>query len=102
MIKNWMVYLLKYTNDGNNVYMGSTSKSLDQCLEQHKDRAKKGEETILYSRMRETGVDKWWIVAFLTFPCDEKTIRETCDRWVGQTGSIHVGCKKPLEGDKTR
>ena len=47
MIKNRTVYVLRYVNDGDDVYMGSTSKPLNQILEQHKDRGKKGEKTIL-------------------------------------------------------
>ena len=97
MIKNRTVYALKHTNDGDDIYMGSTSKPLEQCLDKHKNGAKKGEVSRLYNHMRETGVDKWWIVTFLCFSCTKNTIRETCDIWVDRTGSIHVSNKEPLQ-----
>ena len=63
------IYTMRYTFEHNDeIYMGWTSDPIDQVLEDHKRRAKEGEETLMYSRMRATGVDKWYIVSFGSGP----------------------------------
>ena len=87
-VKPRTVYLLKRTDkpdDGTNIYVGSTSMTLTKRLVLHRSRAntlKKGyEDTKLYVRMREVGVDNWEVLPLLVLTCDKKSIRGFEKEW---------------------
>ena len=78
-IKQRTVYLLQRTDkiyDGTDIYVGSTSTSLRERLRKLRDRSKleKYENTKLYKKMCEVGVDSWKIISLLSIECDKKTI----------------------------
>lgn len=72
-IKPRTVYLLKRTDkpdDGTEIYVGSTSKTLKQRLKDHRgetQRKRKVNKSKLYTRMLEVGVNNWEIVLLLSF-----------------------------------
>ena len=83
-IKNRTVYMLcradKTEDDGNYVYVGSTSQPLCQRLRTHTHRAGNPSQyyggSKLYERMREIRVQKCEIVPLLTFACTRAQICE--------------------------
>ena len=82
---------MRYTFEHNDeIYMGWTSDLLDRVLEDHKRRAKAGEMTLLYSRMRVTGVDKWYIIVFNSWPTSVGCICSWYDWWLKDSGCIPV------------
>ena len=88
-IKPRIVYLLRRTDkedDGKDIYVGSTSKTLKERLKDHRgetQRKGKVNKSKLYTRMVEIGVNNWEVVPLLSFTCDKKTIlkfeREWCE-----------------------
>ena len=91
-IKNRTVCMLcradKTGDDGEDVYVGSTSLPLGKRFESHKQdarnpfRLKHYGDSKLYRRMRDVGVQHWKIIPLLTFPCDRKTICEFEREWI--------------------
>ena len=78
-IKERVVYLLQRTDkiyDGTDIYVGSTSLSLERRLQFHRSRSKleKYGNTKLYKKMCEVGLNNWEMISILSFTCDKKTI----------------------------
>ena len=86
-IKPRIVYVLTRTNkaddDDTDIYVGSTSRSLNDRLCCHRcDATRVGNENNkLYSRMRAVGLQNWEIISLLSRTCDIKTIRELERKW---------------------
>ena len=84
-IKQRFVYVLTRTNkaddDETDVYVGSTSLSLRQRLQIHRC-VSKSNNSKLYERMREVGINNWEIIPLLQRTCDKKTIWELERKWV--------------------
>ena len=84
-VKLRTVYCLsKKVPDGNyDVYVGSTSVSLEERQRRHIRRAKdqQYENTKLYKRMRDVGSDKWKIVPLFTTECTAEEIRKKERTW---------------------
>ena len=87
-IKQRIVYVLtrknKSDDDDTDIYVGSTSRSLEQRLCCHRcDAIRPGNENNrLYKRMREVGLENWEIFPLLSRACGIKTIREVERKWV--------------------
>ena len=87
-IKKRTVYMLRRTDGGNDIYIGSTSQPLKGRYMRHMYRAKNfikhgcSKDTRLYTRMNEVGLDNWRISPLLSRMCDIKTIREEEKEWV--------------------
>ena len=85
--KQRIVYVLTRTNkaddDDTDIYVGSTSKSLNDRLCGHRrDAIRAGNENNkLYKRMRTVGIQNWEITPLLSRTCDLKTIRELERKW---------------------
>ena len=81
-IKERTVYMLcredKDEDNGKDVYVGSTSKTVKERLRCHiKDaQIQRNVNNRLYKRMKEVGLQNWKMVPLLTFACDKKTIFE--------------------------
>ena len=79
-IKPWIVCVLTRTNkaddDDSDLYMGSTSRSLEIRLRGHWNDAQRSgnESNHLYKRMREVGLQNWEVLLLLSRVCDKKTI----------------------------
>ena len=85
-IKQRVVYLLRRTDkddDGTDVYVGSTSKTLRERLWDHRGEATRtgNENNRLYTKMREVGLGNWEMIPLLSFTCDKKTIMEFEKEW---------------------
>ena len=90
-IKNRTVYMLcrkDKSEDGTDIYIGSTSKTLEKRLSGHRSDAQslKNGGSRVYKRMREIGLQNWKMVPLLTFSCDKKTIFEFEKQWIGLIG----------------
>ena len=87
-IKERTVYMLRWADGGNGIYVGSTSQALKERLREHKkdagnpSRLKYYGSSKLYQKMREVGVQHWEIVPLLTFACDQNTIFEFEREWI--------------------
>ena len=84
--KQRIVYVLTRTNkaddDDTDIYIGSTSQSLNDRLGQHRYKADViKENSKLYERMREVGTSNFEILPLLSRTCDIKTIRELERKW---------------------
>ena len=75
--------LTKRVPDENfDVYVGSTSMSLEERLRIHVMEVRRGcRKSKLYERMREVGFGKWKIVPLLTLGCTEEEIRTFERKW---------------------
>ena len=63
----YSIYTMRCTFEHNNeIYMGWSSGPLDQVLEGHKRRAKAGVKTLMYGRMRNTNLNGWKIILFMS------------------------------------
>ena len=83
-IKPRIVYKLVRTDkpeDGTDVYVGSTSKSLKLRLQQHRKDSKRCKNK-LYTRIKEVGVDNWGILPLLIHVCNQEEIREFERCWI--------------------
>ena len=83
-IKPRVVYKLVRTDkpeDGTDVYVGSTSKTLKNRLKDHRHDAGRCNSK-LYKRMFEMGIDNWKILPLLVHICDRKTIQEFERNWI--------------------
>ena len=90
-IRDRTVYMLYHT-DCTDVYIGSTSQTLEERLRCHKNAGdpsmlKWYGSSKLYEKMRAVGVQHWRIVPLLTFACDQKTIFEFEWEWVKAAGA---------------
>ena len=84
-IKNRTVYVLCRTDkseDGSDLYIGSTSRSLKERLRCHKKGAErlKYRNIRLYKRMNDS--ENWKIIPLVTFACGQKTIFEFERDWI--------------------
>ena len=76
------------TEDGTDIYIGSTSQRLERRLCRHRYRAKNfleqgySENNRLYKQMNDVGIKKWQVIPLLTFAWDQKTIYEFEKSWV--------------------
>ena len=95
-IKNQTVYMLcrkDKKEDGTDIYIGSTSRPLEERFREHKKRARKfkmfgyNEDNKLSTRMNDVGLMNWKMVPLLTFACDQKTIFEFEKKWIDLMGS---------------
>ena len=96
-IKQRIVYVLtrkdKADDDDTDIYVGSTSQSLEKRLSQHKDTAKNfmkrgcSENNRLFVRMNEIGLDNWEVSPLALRTCDIKTIREVERKWIRVLGA---------------
>ena len=79
------VYLLhsKGSEFGKNMYVGSTSQSIEKQLSEHRGHAKqkRNENRKLYRRMLEVGLENWEIVPLLTLKCSRDEIRAFEREW---------------------
>ena len=88
-VKERTVYVLTRKNkadgDDSDIYVGSTSRSLEQRLCCRRcDAIRPGNENNrLYKRMREVGLENWEILPLLSRTCGIKTIREVERKWLG-------------------
>ena len=87
-IKKQTVYMLRRTDGGNEVYIGSTSMPLKKRYMKHIYMAKNfmdrgcSKDNRLYTRMNEVGLGNWRISPLLSRVCDIKTIRECEQVWI--------------------
>ena len=106
-IKNQTVYMLCRTDGGNDIYVGSTARSLPKRLADHKydagdpSRLKWYGGSRLYKKMREVGVHNWKIVPLVTFACDRDTIVGFEKQWVEATGA-NLNTFSPVNDDVDR
>ena len=102
-IKNRTVYMLcrkgKTGEDGVDLYIGSTSRSLKERLVEHRYCAKNNGCSKLHKRMGEVGLQNWKIVPLITFACDKKTIFEFEKQWVNSTGA-NLNTRSPVTDRK--
>ena len=74
--KNGKIYTIRNRNDNSLIYVGSTVQPLYKRWDQHK-RTLKNEKTnniLLYSKIQEFGIEKFYIELFENFNCNSKKI----------------------------
>ena len=87
-IKKRIVYMLRRTDGGNEIYIGSTSIPLKKRYMVHMYNAKNfirrgySGNNRLYARMNEIGLGNWRISPLVSRMCDMKTIREVEKNWI--------------------
>ena len=84
-VKSRTVYCLtkKIPDETYDVYVGSTSMSLEKRLSLHKSNAKQKqkENFKIYQRMSKVGLNNWKIVPLLAMECTRDEIRKFERRW---------------------
>jgi hypothetical protein len=74
--KNGKIYTIRFYDDNNLIYVGSTIQSLYKRFADHKKNANyeksKGYNMLLYRKMRETNIEDWYIELYENVPCDNK------------------------------
>ena len=90
-IKQRIVYVLTRKNkadDDTNLYVGSTSQTLEQRLSKHRSYARNfigrgcRKDNRLFKRMNEVGLWNWKIIPLISRTCDIKEIREVERKWI--------------------
>lgn len=95
-VKYRIVYVLARTNkaddDDTDVYVGSTSQSLEQRLRIHRHDAKRpgNKNNRLYVRMNEVGIENWEILPLLGRTCDKKQAYELEKNGLGSSAPISI------------
>lgn len=77
--KNGKIYTIRYKNDDNLIYVGSTCLQLHKRFYTHKNRCfnerDKEYNKILYKKIRETNnINDWYIELFENFPTENKEL----------------------------
>ena len=77
--KNGKIYTIRYKNDDNLIYVGSTCLQLHKRFYNHKNRCfnerDKEYNKILYKKIRETNnINDWYIELFENFPTENKEL----------------------------
>ena len=74
--KNGKIYTIRFYDDNNLIYVGSTIQSLYKRFADHKKNASyekcKGYNMLIYQKMRETNIEDWYIELYENVPCDNK------------------------------
>ena len=70
------IYTIRYINDDNLIYVGSTIETLSQRLARHKsvchNEKEKGYTMVLYQTIREKGWENFYLELYELFPCNSK------------------------------
>ncbi len=71
---NGKIYTIRYRDDNNLIYVGSTVQPLYKRWNQHKRRYKKEKynNTLLYIKMNEMGIEKFYIELYEMYKCNTK------------------------------
>ena len=74
--KSRKIYTIRYKNDDNLIYVGSTVQPLYKRLTDHKiktsNKKRNGYNMLLYQKMRETDFNDWYIELYEDFPKERK------------------------------
>ena len=74
--KNGRIYTIRFYDDNNLIYVGSTIQSSYKRFADHKKNANneknKGYTMLLSQKMWETDFNNWYIELYENFPCDNK------------------------------
>ena len=72
--KNGKIYTIRYRNDENLIYVGSTVQPLYKRFSQHKKDSinTRCENMLLYIKMNETDINDWYIELLEDCPCERK------------------------------
>ena len=72
--KNGKIYTIRYKNDNNLIYVGSTVGPLYKRFAVHKSLSKEPEieNRLLYSKMKETDMKDWYIELYEDYRCERK------------------------------
>ena len=103
-IINRTVYILRRTDVGNDIYVGSTSQPLWKRFSEHKanagnpSRLKYYGGSKLYEKIRTVGVYNWKIFPLLTFACNQKTICEFEQEWI-KALNANLNTNSSINGD---
>ena len=54
----------------NDVYVGATCQRLAKRMMNHRTRVKEGKETLLYNKMRDIGIEYFYIELIENYPCE--------------------------------
>jgi hypothetical protein len=73
---NGKIYTIRCRDDESLIYVGSTTQKLSQRWTDHKSKCKnensKAYNMLIYSKMRETGQDKFYMELYEDYPCERK------------------------------
>jgi len=87
--QNAKIYCIKNNLD-NNVYVGSTTKTLSQRMAKHRNAMKKHPNTGLYSKMNELGSDQFYIELIEEYPCDNlEQLRKREGKFIKKFGTLN-------------
>lgn len=106
-VKYRIVYVLTRTNkaddDDTDIYVGSTSQSLEQRLRIHRHDAKRpgNKNNRLYVRMNEVGIENWEILPLLGRTCDKKQAYELEKKWI-RVLSADLNTYSPIREEATK
>jgi hypothetical protein len=70
--QNSKIYTIRCRTDETLIYIGSTTNYLSKRWQDHKYKVKKGETSKLFTKMREIGIENFYIELYEHFPCDSK------------------------------
>ena len=72
--KNGKIYTIRYKNDDSLIYVGSTVQPLYKRFAVHKSHSKEpvNENRLLYSKMKETDINDWYIELYEDYSCERK------------------------------
>jgi hypothetical protein len=74
--QNSKIYTIRCKDDNSLIYVGSTTQSLSKRMVEHRSKHNKttGDTFTkpLYMKMREVGIDKFYIELYEDYPCDRK------------------------------
>ena len=57
-------------SDTDDVYVGATCQRLAKRMMNHRTKVKEGKETTLYNKMREIGIEHFYIELIENYPCE--------------------------------
>ena len=92
---NGKIYTIRCTDDNNLIYVGSTIQPLYKRWNDHKKRYNKEKNKeynkLLYVKMREIGIDNFYIELYEDYPCEKKEeLNRKEGEFIRQLGTLNT------------
>ena len=90
--QNGKIYCIRNDID-NNIYVGHTTQALSKRMEKHRSSMfdEKRGRCLLYQKMRELGVENFYIELLQKCPCDDiEELRQCEGEWIRKLGNLNM------------
>ena len=77
-------------SETSDIYVGSTCQRLAKRMMNHRTRVKEGKDTLLYRKMREIGIEHFYIELVENFPCESlEQLNKREGEWMREIATLN-------------